>query len=170
MGIFSNKNGTASGANNSGSTDGFLMQDHDESDQAMMSSIDDMIGHNPSPAQDMPVVEDPEYIAADEPVANVPAPTDDPHAVPVTVTSSPAQDLQALKQQALQQLTPLVDHLNQTPEEKFHTTMMLLQATDNQTLIHVAYEAAQAIPDEKARAQALLDVVNEINYFTANKK
>lgn len=71
-----------------------------------------------------------------------------------------------IKQQALQNLTPLVGHLDQTPEEKFKTTMMLIQASDNASLIKDAHEAANAIPDEKTRAQALLDVVNEINYFT----
>lgn len=75
-------------------------------------------------------------------------------------------DLLNIKQQALQQLSPLLGHLDQTPEEKFRTTMMLIQASDNDKLIPQAYEAAKAITDEKARAQALLDVVNEINYFT----
>jgi len=75
-----------------------------------------------------------------------------------------------LKQQALQSLAPLVDKLDQTPEEKFKTTMMLIQASDNADLVPKAYEAANQITDEKARAQALLDVVNEINYFTQSDK
>jgi hypothetical protein len=78
-------------------------------------------------------------------------------------------DLIDLKSKALQQLTPLVGHLDQSPEEKFRTTMMMIQASDNQDLIKTAYDAAQAIPNEKAKAQALLDVVNEINYFTQNQ-
>jgi hypothetical protein len=44
--------------------------------------------------------------------------------------------------------------------------MMLIQASDNQDLLREAFQAAKEITDEKARAQALLDVVNEINYFT----
>jgi len=79
---------------------------------------------------------------------------------------TPADDLLTLKQQALQQLSPLVGHLDQTPEEKFRTTMMLIQASDDQSLLKDAYAAAQQIADEKTKAQALLDVVNEINYFT----
>jgi len=93
---------------------------------------------------------------------------------PVT-TSAPApiepaavNDLIDIKQQALTQLTPLVGHLDQTPEEKFRTTMMMIQASDDQSMIKTAYDAAQAITDEKVRAQALLDIVNEINYFTQN--
>lgn len=81
-------------------------------------------------------------------------------------TSGTDNELLDLKQQALQQLSPLVDQLDQTPEEKFRTTMMMIQASDNQSLLKIAYDAAQAISDEKERAQALLDVINEINYFT----
>ena len=77
------------------------------------------------------------------------------------------EDLITIKQEALQNLKPLVSHLDQSPEEAFRMTMMMIQATDDQGLIPKAYEAAKAIPDEKARAQALLDVVNEINYFTS---
>lgn len=87
---------------------------------------------------------------------------------PVTSAAAPEEtsNLQAIKAEAIEELAPLVSYLDQTAEEKFHTTMMLLQATDDQSLIKVAYEAAHAIEDEKAKAQALLDVVNEINYFT----
>jgi hypothetical protein len=81
-------------------------------------------------------------------------------------SGAPTDDLLDIKQQALQALTPLVGHLDQTPEEKFRTTMMMIQASDDHGLIKVAYEAAQKIGNEKERAQALLDIVNEINYFT----
>ncbi len=74
-----------------------------------------------------------------------------------------------IKHQALQNLAPLVTHLDQSAEERFKTTMMLIQASDNSQLINQAYEAANQIEDEKVRAQALLDVVNEINYFTHQK-
>ena len=101
-----------------------------------------------------------DYIATDQngqPDTTTPLP-------PVAAPGS--DDLLNIKQQALQQLSPLVGHLDQTPEEKFNTTMMMIQASDNQALIKDAYTAAQAIPDEKTRAQALLDIINEINYFT----
>jgi hypothetical protein len=75
-------------------------------------------------------------------------------------------DLLDIKQKALEQLQPLVDHLDQTPEEKFKTTMMMIQASDNKALLPTAYQAAQGIGDEKTRAEALLGIINEINYFT----
>lgn len=77
-----------------------------------------------------------------------------------------SDDLLSIKQQALGDLSPLVEHLDQTPEEKFRTTMMMIQSTDNSALIKEAYAVAQTITDDKVRAQALLDIVNEINYFT----
>jgi len=88
----------------------------------------------------------------------------------VSAPDGAADDLLNIKQQALQQLSPLVGHLDQTPEEKFHTTMMMIQASDNQSLVRDAYEAANAITDEKTRAQALLDIINEINYFTQHQE
>lgn len=108
----------------------------------------------------------------------MPSPSPEPSSAPAMaeppsqVQSSGLQDdgLVNLKEQALSSLAPLVSHLDQTPEEKFKTTMMLIQASDNSSLIKDAYEAANQLPDEKARAQALLDVVNEINYFTQKDK
>jgi len=77
-------------------------------------------------------------------------------------------DLAAIKIQALDELYPLIDNLNLNPEERYKTLMMMIQASDNQELVKAAYDAAHSIPDEKVKAQALLDIVNEINYFTQN--
>lgn len=102
------------------------------------------------------------------PVAEPEASASANHAAPSSddLLPSAPDDLLNIKQQALEQLSPLVGHLDQTPEEKFRTTMMLIQASDNADLVKDAFAAAQQISDEKSRAQALLDVVNEINYFT----
>ena len=80
-------------------------------------------------------------------------------------TTIPA-DLNSIKEEALKQLSPLVGKLDQNPEEKFKTLMMMIQASDNHDLIKEAYENANKIEDETAKAQALLSIVNEINYFT----
>lgn len=126
---------------------------------------------NTTPADTAPVETPPaaDPIAAPAESTMPPLDTTVPSPDPVS-SSSPApggdSDLVDLKQQALQSLSPLLGQLDQSPEEKFRTTMMMIQASDNQALIKDAYEAAQAITDEKAKAQALLDVVNEINYFT----
>jgi hypothetical protein len=99
-------------------------------------------------------------------------PDDTPGDTPATTPSADTNedtDLLELKKQALDELSPLLDHLDQDPEEKFQTTMMMIQATDSPKLVKVAHEAALKIEDEKKRAQALLDIVNEINYFTQSK-
>lgn len=71
-----------------------------------------------------------------------------------------------IKQKALHELSPLMGQLELEPEDKFRTLMMMIQASDDQKLVKEAYEVAHKIKDDKIRAQALLDVVNEINYFT----
>jgi hypothetical protein len=71
-----------------------------------------------------------------------------------------------MKQDAMAHLEPLVDHIDGTPEETFKTTMMMIQANDNHTLIDKALDAAKKISDDKERAEALLDIINEINYFS----
>lgn len=107
----------------------------------------------------------PDEVAAPTPVDTPvePASSDVPQDSPVS------SDLIDIKQKALSQLTPLVGHLDQAPEDKFRTTMMMIQASDDQSLLNSAYEAANQIADEKLKAQALLDIVNEINYFTQPK-
>src|SRR4051812_27115379 len=51
-----------------------------------------------------------------------------PPAASATAPPAASGDLLGIKQQALQSLQPLVNHLDQSPEEKFKTTMMLIQA------------------------------------------
>jgi hypothetical protein len=75
-------------------------------------------------------------------------------------------ELQEIKQAALSELSPLVEHLEQGPEDKFNTLLMMIRASDDASLVSPAYEAAKQIEDDKKRAQALLDVVNEVNYLT----
>ena len=98
-----------------------------------------------------------------------------PSHTPFSLTPEPASDdsnddLIDIKQEALGKLSPLIGHLDQSPDEKFRTLMMMIQASDDQSLVKQAYETALKIDEEKTRAQALLDIVNEINYFTQNPK
>lgn len=124
-------------------------------DQSAMSS--DFGASQPAAEATEPVAEPAQPEATTTPDDVLPAPSSD---------AANTDDLLNIKQQALQQLTPLVDHLEQTPKEEFRTTMMMIQATDNQELVKKAFDAAQKIEDDKERAQAFLDIINEINYFT----
>ena len=82
---------------------------------------------------------------------------------------SNADSIEQIKISALQQLRPLMQHIELTPEEKFEKYLMMLRASDDPDLIQPTYEAAQMISSEKLKAQALLDVINEINYLTSQQ-
>lgn len=125
-----------------------------------MFGLNDSQNEEPVKTDDTPA--GPSNGALDEPV---PAIHDEP-APPAAELSNSDSDLITLKEQALKDLSPLVSHLDQTPDEKFKTLMMMIQASDDDSLVREAYEVAGQIKDDKARAQALLDIVNEINYFT----
>lgn len=85
-----------------------------------------------------------------------------------TDSSHPTTDptLDSIKQTALNELRPLVDKLDVSPEEKFDTYLLLLRSTDDKSLIAPAHNAAIAIADEARRAQALLDIIKEIDYLS----
>ncbi len=139
-------------------------------DNTSMPSFDTSNVSLPSSAPEAPATADEPADEQDEPevtpLPSSPPAHDDEH----LLKPGGDADLIQIKQQALQELSPLVDHLEQSPEEKFRTTMMMIQASDDQSLLHTAFESAKGITDDKVRAQALLDVINEINYFTQQAK
>jgi hypothetical protein len=115
----------------------------------------------PAPAPDNApiIINNPEPVPTSEPEPEPapivePAPVDDPN------------DLEEIKQDALLELKPLIDKLNIAPEEKFDIYLLLLRSTDDKTLIAPAHIAAQNIVDEARRAQALLDIIKEIDYLS----
>ena len=89
-----------------------------------------------------------------------------PEATPVAPASSGDNDLEGVKSEALQELRPLVDKLNLEPGEKFDTYLLLIRSTDDKSLIAPAHEAAKLIPDETKRAEALLDIIKEIDFLS----
>lgn len=100
-----------------------------------------------------------------EPVAESSvSPLSEPSGAPVV-----SDELDTIKQQALGELRPLVDKLNVSPEEKFDTYLLLLRSTDDKDLIAPAHDAAKAIGDEARRAQALLDIIKEIDFLSQNQ-
>ncbi|MBP9738306.1 hypothetical protein KBD20_01320 [Candidatus Saccharibacteria bacterium] len=79
-------------------------------------------------------------------------------------------ELDGVKKSALEQLRPLIEKLDLEPADKFDKYLMMLRASDDAALIKPAFDAAQGIEGEKEKAQALLDIINEINYITASKQ
>lgn len=85
---------------------------------------------------------------------------------PQSSTDTNKDELESIRRDALSQLSPLLGKLDQPPEEKYHTLLMMIQSSDNKSLIKEAYDAANQIEDEAKKAQALLGIINEINYFS----
>lgn len=111
--------------------------------------------------------------APSAPLVGAPTPAIVPSPTPMTSTMPSASpimpasgSLDDLKKAALEELRPLVGKLNLPPEEKFDTLLLIIRSTDDQSLLAPAHEAAQGIQDENKRAQALLDVIKEIDYFS----
>lgn len=124
-------------------------------------------------AADAPAQPEPAQAPA-EPVAEPEVP-DEPEVpetpevpeVPSYDAGAPADSgLATIKQDALVELRPLIDKLNVSPEEKFDTYLLLLRSTDDQSLIGPAHDTAKLISDEARKAQALLDIIKEIDYLT----
>ena len=108
----------------------------------------------------------------------VPTPTDAPsddNAAPqpeapassdLPTPTAPSGDLEGIKKDALLELRPLIDKVTLPSEEKFDTYLMLIRSTDDASLIGPAHTAAQSITDETRRAEALLDIIKEIDYLS----
>jgi hypothetical protein len=156
-------------------------------DQALQLPVDDnaavptapvgglQFEESPIPGQDPAATADPAVTQPDielslpPEVTGVPDPA--PVADPVVMPSAPAastassSELEDIKKDALEELRPLVTKLDLPADEKFDTMLLIIRSTDDQSLLGAAHEAAKAIPDEKKRAEALLDVIKEIDYF-----
>ena len=117
-----------------------------------------------TPAVDTPVADQFAMPAVDsttsapEPVISATSPMDN------TAPSDPA--LASVKQAAITELRPLIDKLDVNPEEKFNTYLLLIRSTDDKDLIAPAHEAAKGIADEAKKAQALLDIIKEIDFLS----
>ena len=110
------------------------------------------------PLPDLPPEPEPEQQLAASPA---PQPK-----VAKTAATTDASDLDTVKNNAIRELRPLVGKLNISAEEKFDTYLLLIRSTDDRTLIPPAHEAAKEITDESRRAQALLDIIKEIDFLS----
>ena len=140
------------------------MDNQDQSnndDQELAMALANISQNNQSVDQQAPA----ESPVEATPVAPGEAPIADYIATPAP-DSGNLQSLEGIRKDALSELRPLVDKLDMNPEEKFDLCLMLLRSTDDKTLIPTAHEAAKNIPDEAKRAQALLDVIREIDFLS----
>lgn len=151
---------------------GVSQQADDAADAGAGTTFDATAADATAPTVEPPVTDE----ATVAPAVDLTTPAVEP------VTATPAPDLTAglgtvpsaggeldqIKQQALSELQPLVDKLDVSPEEKFDTYLLLLRSTDDKALIAPAHDAAKNIADEARRAQALLDIIKEIDFLSGN--
>ncbi|RWZ78404.1 MAG: hypothetical protein EOT05_01430 [Candidatus Microsaccharimonas sossegonensis] len=97
-------------------------------------------------------------------------PASEPNFTPSVSTTPGSSDLDDIKKTALGELRPLIDKVDLPAEERFDTYLMLIRSTDDSSLIAPAHAAAQGISDETRRAQALLDIIKEIDYLSRNNQ
>lgn len=135
----------------------------------------------PAPSEKPQVTPPSEEPAAD---GNHDEPTDVPSLPDLPDVTAPAEEtpadttptlpvdtgnLDSIKKDVLEQLRPLIGKVELPSDEKFNVYLMLIRSTDDSSLIGPAHEAALEITDEKVRAQALLDIIKEIDYFSHTK-
>lgn len=91
------------------------------------------------------------------------SPTDTQQSAPAQLTMD---SLINLKRETISELRPLIDKLNIDPADKFDALLLILRTTDDGSLLTDAHNTAMQIADDSRRAQALLDVIKEIDYFS----
>ena len=72
-------------------------------------------------------------------------------------------NMRQIKESALRDLVPLLDHLNLTPDQKFNIYRNIFEELRDYTVLEPAYLAAKEISDETNRAEALLYLVESID-------
>ena len=133
-----------------------------------VEAIKDQLGVPPVP----PVYD--EVAPAEAPVAPAPAPAAPaPEPVvaapvaPVAPAPAPApvvaNDLGAVKTEALRELVPLIDRVNLPAEQKFGIVTDVIAATGDKSIAGNALAAARGIADENVKAESLLKLVQMID-------
>lgn len=99
-----------------------------------------------------------------EPEPAVPAvtPSFSPSTAPAPSSSNDG-DLNSLKTSVLTDLRPVIDNVEIGSEEKYHLLSTLFNANHDSSLIEPAYSAARQISDDTKRAEALLEIVHDID-------
>jgi hypothetical protein len=143
----------------------------DDADKSLVSDddINKMIGDiKGAPVPPTPTLASPIPNGAIAGVVNAPNPLPSAPILPNDAVPVPS-NLDSIKQDALSELRPLVDRLELSPEDKFDTLLLIIRSTDDSSLLPAAHAAAKQIADDARRAQALLDVIKEIDFFKQQK-
>ena len=97
----------------------------------------------------------PEAAMESAPVFEAPAELATPEVAPV------AGEISDVKKSMIQDLIPLMDKVQLSPEKKFAFYKEVIDENHDKTMVAPAYEAAKGIVDETAKAEALLYLIEE---------
>lgn len=125
---------------------------------------DNNLNFEETPVPSMPT---PSPTPAIKPVINIPVTPIVGYNPPSNNLTPASNNLEDVKKDALIELRPLVDKLDLSAEEKFDIYLLLLRSTDDTSLIAPAHNTAKGITDDSKRAQALLDIIKEIDYLSS---
>ena len=94
-----------------------------------------------------------------------PAPTPEPLPEMPTSDSTPieAEDANQIKNSALRDLVPLLDHLDMDASKKFKIYYAVFESSRDLDTLKLAYKTAREITDESERAKALYNLIESID-------
>ena len=121
----------------------------------------------PEPKLEM-VAPAPEPIAPLEAMSDIPELTMPSTPEPTPEFSSPEPAPHGLttseiKKAALRDLAPLLDKVHMDPSQKFDTYCRIFEDLKDYSVLDPAYQSAREIPDDTARAEALLYLIKSID-------
>lgn len=115
--------------------------------------LDEPVGPFPAP---------PKIELKPAPAAPAPEPAPEPAPKPVAEQSN-SLNMHGIKEAALRDLVPLIEHLNMNAIQKFNLYRNIFEDLKDYTVLGSAYEAAKSIEDETKKAEALLYLVETID-------
>jgi hypothetical protein len=72
--------------------------------------------------------------------------------------------IDAIRKRAISAFVPLAGELDGDPQQRFELLMSAVRVTHSPAVLAKALDAAEHIEQKNARAEALIDVINEANY------
>ena len=99
--------------------------------------------------------------AAPESIEEQAAPANEPVAPEPVEAPAHSGAISEVKKNMIQDLIPLMDKIDLTPEKKFSFYQEIIDAEGDSNLVPDAYAAAKGIADDAARAEALLYLIDK---------
>ncbi|MDL2363489.1 MAG: hypothetical protein QFB86_03875 [Patescibacteria group bacterium] len=80
-----------------------------------------------------------------------------------SVNVNEIEQLEAIRNHALEMLVPLIDTLDDSPEQKFELLMTAARSSGSPALLQKVLETVQHFEQPREKAAAIVDLLNEVN-------